>query len=72
MLNCTVRNRTVYMYTIDLAWNNLKSLMCHKTKPNRTKPKPYNQHIRVFILVQVFLTQILTNSIIIVKVVESK
>ena len=35
MLNCTVLNRTVYMYKIDLALNNLKWLICHKTKPKK-------------------------------------
>ena len=34
MLNCTIWNRTVYMYNTDLALNNLKWLICHKTKPN--------------------------------------
>ena len=27
------------MYKEDLAINNLKWLICHKTKPNQTKPK---------------------------------
>ena len=36
MLNWIVWNRTVYMYKMDLAFNNLQWLICHKTKPNQT------------------------------------
>ena len=28
----------IYMYTVDLALNNLQWLICHKTQPNPTKP----------------------------------
>ena len=35
MRNWIVWNRTVYMYKMDLALNNLQWLMCHKTKPNK-------------------------------------
>ena len=30
----------LYIYKQDLALNNLQCLICHKTKPNQTKPKP--------------------------------
>ena len=39
MLNWIVCNRTVYVYKMDLALNNLQWLICHKKhKPNQTKP----------------------------------
>ena len=28
----------IYMYKRDLVLNNLQGLICHKTKPNQTKP----------------------------------
>ena len=28
----------IYMYKLDLALNNLQWLICHKTRPNQTKP----------------------------------
>ena len=31
-----ILNWTVYMYKMDLAWNNLQGLVCHKTKPTQT------------------------------------
>ena len=31
-LNCTVWNRTDYLYEMDLALNNLQRLICHKTQ----------------------------------------
>ena len=31
------------MYKMDLRLNNLQWLICHKTKPNQTKPKQYLQ-----------------------------
>ena len=33
MLNWIVWNRTVYLYKIDLALNNIQRLICHKTQP---------------------------------------
>ena len=30
----------IYMYKEDLALNNLQWLICHKIKPNQTKPNP--------------------------------
>ena len=33
MLNWIVWNRTVYLYKMDLALNNLRKLICHKTQP---------------------------------------
>ena len=35
MLNWIAWNRTVYMYKMDLASNNLQWLICHQTKPSR-------------------------------------
>ena len=32
----------LYMYKEDLALNNLQWLICHKTKPNQTKPKMFS------------------------------
>ena len=31
----------MYMYKQDLVLINLQGLICHKTKPNQTKPNPY-------------------------------
>ena len=36
MLDWIVWNRSIYMYKIDLALNNLQWLICHKTKSNQT------------------------------------
>ena len=38
MLNWIVGNRTVYMYKNRFSINNIQWLMCHETKPNRTRP----------------------------------
>ena len=38
MLNCIVWNRTVYMYKIHLALNDLWWLIWHQTKSNQRKP----------------------------------
>ena len=38
MLNWISWNKTVYMYKMDLALNNLHWIICYKTKPNQTKP----------------------------------
>ena len=43
ILNWLVWNKTVYMYKMDLALNNLLCLMCHKTKPNETILENYIQ-----------------------------
>ena len=34
----------IYMYEKDLALNNLQWLICHKTKPNQTKPLFYIEY----------------------------
>ena len=36
MLNWIGWNKTVYMYKMDSALNNLSWLICYKTKPNQT------------------------------------
>ena len=41
MLNWIVLNGTDYLIKMDLALNNLQRLICHKTKPNQTKPNQY-------------------------------
>ena len=40
-LNWIVWNRTVYIYINGFGTNVPQWLMCHKTKLNQTKPKPY-------------------------------
>ena len=39
MLNCIVWNRTVYLYKMGLALNNLKQLICHKIQTKKNKQK---------------------------------
>ena len=41
ILNRIVWNRTVNIYKMDLALNNLQWLVWHKTKQNKTKPRPW-------------------------------
>ena len=37
------------MYKEDLALNNLQWLVCHKTKPNQTKPNQITYYIYIYI-----------------------
>ena len=43
MLNGIVLNRTLYMYKMDLALDNLQWLICLKTKPNQGGKNSYKQ-----------------------------
>ena len=47
MLKWTVWNRTVYLYKMDLALNNLQRLICHKTQSNKQEFENLIKTIRI-------------------------
>ena len=48
MLNWTVSNRTVYLYKMDVALNNLQWLICYKTQTNQPTNNLTKKGINLF------------------------